>query len=32
MKRSAISTAWLKTLPSLHLPPIEQVIYLRPFG
>ena len=30
-KPSAISTAWLRRLPALHLPPIEQVIYLRPY-
>ena len=30
-RRSAISTDWLRALPSLHLPPIEQVFYLRPY-
>ena len=30
-KSSAISTAWLSVLPRLHVPPIEQVIYLRPY-
>ena len=28
---SAISTAKLKLLPALHVPPIEQVFYLRPY-
>ncbi len=30
-KSSAISTAWLNTLLCLHLPPIKQVVYLRPY-
>ncbi len=30
-KPSAISTAWLNGLLRLHLPPIEQVFFLRPY-
>ena len=30
-KPSAISTAWLNGLLRLHRPPIEQVIFLRPY-
>lgn len=29
-KRWAISTGWLNTLPCVHLPPIELVVYQRP--
>ena len=32
IKPSAISTAKLNTLLCLHLPPIQQVVYLRPYS
>lgn len=31
-KPSAISTAWLNALLRLHLPPIKQVVFLRPYS
>ena len=31
-KTSAISTDWLNTLLCEHLPPIKQVVYLRPYS
>ncbi len=30
-KPSAISTDWLNALQRVHLPPIEQVVFLRPY-
>jgi hypothetical protein len=32
VKPSAISTAWLNALLHLHLPPIKQVVSLRPYS
>jgi hypothetical protein len=31
-KRLAVSTGWLSTLPCVHLPPIQLVVYQRPHG